>query len=384
MAQQRAICLYLTGYGQQTGLFVPRLNAAGHEIAVSAFYGVQGGILQWGDIRLYPQIAHPYGNDVIQAHANDWFEGQRGLILTLLDVWVLDSRALTRSDVACWTPVDHDPVPPNVLESLQLSQAVPIAMSRHGERMLRDGGLDPLYVPHGVDTNVYTPVEKADAKQALGFSPDMFVVGMVAANKGAPSRKGFTQALQAFKEFQAKHDDARLYLHTEPLGMFAGVNLPAMIQSLGIPGETVMFPDQYRTLVGFSQQHMRTVFSAMDVLLNPAGGEGFGVPILEAQACGTPVIVTDWTAMTEVGAVGWHVSGERFWTDQRSWWMFPSVEAIRWALGEAHSHAHRLGGKAVEHASQYDADLVTREFWLPALEEIGRRTGLAEEAKAAA
>ena len=33
-------------------------------------------------------------------------------------------------------------------------------------------------------------------------------------------------------------------------------------------------------------------------------GEGFGVPIIEAQACGTPVITGDWTAMSEITRTG--------------------------------------------------------------------------------
>jgi glycosyltransferase involved in cell wall biosynthesis len=45
---------------------------------------------------------------------------------------------------------------------------------------------------------------------------------------------------------------------------------------------------------------MAKIYSAMDVLLNPAMGEGFGITVLEAQACGTPAIVTDFSAMTEV------------------------------------------------------------------------------------
>jgi hypothetical protein len=41
-----------------------------------------------------------------------------------------------------------------------------------------------------------------------------FLVGMVAANKGRPSRKGFSQAFQAFKQVRETHENAYLYLHT--------------------------------------------------------------------------------------------------------------------------------------------------------------------------
>ena len=37
-----------------------------------------------------------------------------------------------------------------------------------------------------------------------------------------------------------------------------------------------------------------------DVYVQTAGAEGFGMPILEAMACGTPVIAPDYSAMSEL------------------------------------------------------------------------------------
>ena len=44
------------------------------------------------------------------------------------------------------------------------------------------------------------------------------MVGIVAVNKGAPSRKSLAEMIEAFAIFRARHDDALLYLHTELLG----------------------------------------------------------------------------------------------------------------------------------------------------------------------
>ncbi len=55
---------------------------------------------------------------------------------------------------------------------------------------------------------------------------------------------------------------------------------------------------------------MVDAYNAMDVLTNVALGQGFGIPILEAQACGTPVIVGDWTSMSELCFAGWKVAKE--------------------------------------------------------------------------
>ena len=367
-----------TGYGQQTALTAPRLKAAGHKVAISAFYGLAGSTLDWDGIRIYPAGHHPYGNDILTAHAENWFGGlDLGLIITLIDAWVLDPVSLARAHVACWTPVDHYPVPPRVTDFFKQSGAVPIAMSKFGASALREQGLDPLYVPHAIDTKVFAPRDRTEARKALDWPESAFIVGMVAANKGYPARKGFPQAIEAFGRFYREHTDSMLYLHAEPAGVMAGVNIPAMLAHNKIPTEAVRFADPYFcSILGFTNDHMANAYSAMDVFLNPSLGEGFGIPVMEAQACGTPAIVTDWTAMPEVGYVGWHVAGEKLWTDQQSYMKVPYIDAIYAALDRAYTMAPRLREKAREHALGYDVDLVMNEHWKPTLEKVRRRLGL--------
>ena len=77
-----------------------------------------------------------------------------------------------------------------------------MAMSRFGEERLAD--YDPIYVPHGIDTTVFRPIGRDIARKKLGVDKDEFWVGMVAANKGAPSRKGFVAAFEAFAQLAAE------------------------------------------------------------------------------------------------------------------------------------------------------------------------------------
>ncbi len=363
---------HLTGYGTQTALFAPRIRDLGYDLALSIFYGLHGSTLEWNGIKAYPGGYHPYGMDVVLGHANDHFGGNLddGLIVTLIDAWVLDAAALTRANVAAWAPVDHEPAPPQVLDFFHASQATPIAMARNGEEAFRAAGLEPLYVPHGVDCSLYAPRDKAEAKREMGLSPDAFLVGVVAANKGYPSRKGFAQMIEAFAAFQKVHPEAILYLHTEIQGHIQGVNLPAICEANNVPEEAIIQCDQYRYYLGLPPEHMVNAYNAMDVLLNTSYGEGFGIPILEAQACGTPVVVTDWTAMREVGGVGWRVGGQRQFTDQRAFQKIPNVQEIIGALEEAFTDAHSLRDAARAHALQYDADHVTETYWKPVLEQL--------------
>lgn len=364
-----------TGYGQQTALTLPKLIEQGHDVACFAYYGLQGGPLDIDQVRVYPTLRDPWGNDVLHAHAADWFGGmlENGLILSLLDVWVLEpSLFRAPANTAAWVPIDHDPAPPKVRAFFEQSDCIPIAMSRFGERQLK--AFDPVYVPHAIDTDVFFERDRAKARETIGLPEDRFVVGMVAANKGNPSRKSFAEAIEGFANLLKEHPDALLYLHTEATGADSGVQLPALLAHFDIPPDAACFPDQYRyQCTGFSPDYMANVFSAMDVLINPATGEGFGVPILEAQACGTPVIVGANSAMEEVGAVGWQVGGQHTYTYQGSFQVIPSIDEITHALKESYAQARRMRSAAVAHATPYDIDTVATEHWVPALVEIERR-----------
>lgn len=54
------------------------------------------------------------------------------------------------------------------------------------------------------------------------------------------------------------------------------------------------------TIPGLSNEEMPLLYSAASVLLYPSLYEGFGLPILEAMACGTPVITSNIGAMAEI------------------------------------------------------------------------------------
>ncbi len=358
-----------TGYGQQCAQIVPRLLAAGHEVAISAFYGVQGGVLNWNGVRVYPNGLQPYGQDVLIPHAKHFFGGEPGLILTLIDVWVLPPEQMKGNPVACWTPVDAYPPAPLITKVFKESGARPIAIAEHGVKALTEVGLDPLYAPHAIDTQLFSPGDREEAKRTLGWQ-DKFVVGMVAANKGnSPPRKGWSSALQAFARLAEKHDDAILMCHTDPFGVAGGVHLPSLAQACGI-SERVHFPDTYTYRNGYPPAYMPLLYNAFDVLLNPALGEGFGIPVLEAQACGTPVVVTDWSAMTELAGNGWLVDGDLVWNGQGSWWKQPSIDSIHQALEQAYEQAESKREGAREFALQYDADLIFETHWKPVLAEL--------------
>ncbi len=366
-----------TGYGQQTALFTPRIKALGHDLAISAVYGVGGSLLEWEGLRIYPHDHTQYNVAMMPHyavhHAGTECDPSEVLVITLNDVWTMIDERLRTLRLASWVPVDHYPVPPRVHEFFQVTGSRPIAMSKFGDEALRECGHDPLYVPHGVDTSVFKPMPDVGAsyRETLGIPEDAFVIGMVANNAGTnPPRKSFPQIFQAFSLFHRTHPDAILYLHTNIFGHGNGMNLVAHAELTGIPWEAVRYTDQVQYHFGVPADGVAAVYNVFDVLANASHGEGFGVPIIEAQACGKPVIVTDWTAMPELVGSGWMVQGDHYYhAAHGAYWMAPSVGELVKAFEEAYdAKGDRVqAATAREFAMAYDVETVTRDFWVPAL-----------------
>ena len=363
-----------TGYGCQTKIFTPRLaKLLDKGLSITAFYGVQSGVLNINGIKVYPSFKHPYGQDVIGAHAV-W--DQADAVISLLDIWVVQPENIGMPWFP-WFPIDHEPIPANVLAKARQATKG-IVMSKFGKRMAEQAGLDVWYVPHAVDANIFKPLDRIETREHLKWPQDKFVVGMVAANKGNPSRKAFYEQIAAFAALHANHPDTMLYLHTDD-GTHGGevVDLAKFINRMGLKiGEDVVFADPYMYGLGYPDSYMVDAYNAMDVLTNVSLGEGFGIPILEAQACGTPVIVGDWTSMSELCFAGWKIDKAEAtpvyhdYFDAFQWQATTGAIYDRMEQAYAAKGDYELRNQARRGALPYDADSVTRRYWKPILKEM--------------
>ncbi len=373
-----------SGYGVQGASLLPRLadlpEVGGRDnVAQFAWYGLQGGIHQVNGFRIYPAGMDPYGNDIIESHTKHF---GANLVITLIDNWVLKDIAKKVAPALWvpWFPIDHQPVPEQILNSLAGAH-LPLTYSKWGHDELIKAGVENTYIPHGLEPAVFKINPDLAAvqafKQQLAPGCEHLTV-MVAANKGYPDRKAFQVQLRAWAQFAKDKPNARLYLHTEPTTLYGGIDFGAFINHLGI-ADQVYFPQRYDYFCGFSAEYMAMMYNAADVLLGASMAEGFGIPLIEAQACGCPVITTHFTAMPEL--VRWGVAvppADLFWTPLNSWQAWPDVRGIHQVLEEMYAQwepAHAWPMSARFRASEaihseYSWDVIVRDNWAPLMARL--------------
>ena len=363
-----------TGYGTQIAQLGLRALKAGHDFSVAANYGAAVN-QEWNGIKIHAEGLLKYANDSgpenIALAARDG-----GFGLTLCDVWTLVADAWHHLPLVAWVPVDHDPVPPKVAEwCIKGGNKYIVAMSRHGEQALLKAGVpsDRLtYIPHAIDRSIWN-ADVQPMRDVLRVPDDAHLTIITAMNKG--KRKSFPEMLTAWTMFANVTPNAYLYLHTDKWGHLDGINLIPLLKALGAPEDRIRWVNSVQMRAGVPAETVARLMRSADVLLLASRSEGFGLPVIEAQAVGTPVIVTDHTAQPELVRMYGHiVKGQLHWEDfQQAFSKIPNVQEIYFALLANYEWTKRGEVDRAELAatmSEYDADKVYAEKWEPLFQSI--------------
>lgn len=147
-------------------------------------------------------------------------------------------------------------------------------------------------LPLGFDPLVFKPVtqeRRAQIRAELGISPGDFVffhAGNMSLNKG------LRFLLPAFARLAQVHPHAKLLL--KGLDSLYSSKQSFEAQFAGLAPEVAHAVASRLRYVGdrLSYAGMASLYQASDCYISPYVGEGFNMPVLEAAACGLPVICT--------------------------------------------------------------------------------------------
>ena len=367
-----------SSYALQSNLLVPALAQMGHEVAVLELASGGGKPRQINGVMVYQPYLDPMGHDMLEPlyrHIG------ADAVISFVDNWGFRPDVMSKVRWYPLTPVDTMPVAPKVVESSK-SARIPFAISRYGQRMLKEAGFDNAgYMPCVYDRRIYYPRDKAASRAQLGMDEDAYIVSFVGVNNDVPSRKGIPELLMAWSEFhrsmRAQGRSAVLFLHTmrygrRALGAQSGVDIPQLIKTLDLDPTSIKMPDDFKQILGIRSEDMAALYSASDLFILPTRGEGFGIPLVEAQACGTPVATTNFAAGRELVYSGCTIAYEPDWSWQSAFVAKPSVTSILEALewGVEHRGDPAVRKQAVDGARQYALDLALRDYYAPMIDAI--------------
>ncbi len=368
---------YRTGFGQQSGMVLNSLAALGYTFLVSSSAPPQEGLAG------VPYLSSPdlSGRD-LGRNTRAAFIGIscRPRAIAFVNSERIADDLCEDLDLVLWLPFNFSPAPRRLRAYIASRGPTQVlALTKWAQSSLREHGVESTYVPHGVDRTVFTPApERGNVmRERLGLDRGAFVAGVVGANnEWFGNRKSLPEILAAFSVIATTHSDAYLYLHTDVTGRLLGEGLDVLEIAEQFPSLSgrLLYTSSVEYARGWPRQDIADLYRAMDVLVAPSAGEGFGIPVIEAQACGVPVIVSNWATQSELVGAGWGVGGQQRWAHWVGSWQFtPNIQELVSALERAYSGPRPPLADAVRFTDPYDHDEVIAGHWIPFLESwLGR------------
>ena len=177
----------------------------------------------------------------------------------------------------------------NFLEENKSIQIISDSQSTKDD-LIRYTYIDPErvhVVPLAFDSEKHYPERNEVALKDMNIDgPFLLYLGAI------DFRKGIVDILDAYKKIKTQYKDIKLVLAG---GM--DPNILPVIEEL----KSYKYIDDV-ILTGFvTDDQKRILLSSAEAFLFPSEYEGFGLPVLEAMACGAPVITTDVSSLPEVG-----------------------------------------------------------------------------------
>ena len=339
-----------TGYATYTREILNYLHSTGkYELAEMAAYGTRNDPrangIPWKFYGVVPpdnateeeknrynaNPVHQFGEHIFESVCLDFFPD---IVCDIRDFWMLDfaERSPFRPYFKwCIMPtVDARPQARQWISTYQSADACLTYSEWAGEVLKEQSGGKINYIgispPSAHDA--YQPIEDRDGlRKSFGLDSNMKIIGTVMRNQ---RRKLYPDLFQAFRTFlDSVQDDKNLYyLYCHTSYPDLGWDIPELLQQYNLSSKVYFtyicaqtkkpFASLFNGAIcqspytgkfgatlsnvknGVSYEDLAKIMNLCDLYVQYANCEGFGLPQVEAAACGIPVMAIDYSAMESV------------------------------------------------------------------------------------
>jgi glycosyltransferase involved in cell wall biosynthesis len=211
-------------------------------------------------------------------------------------------------------------------------------------------------VAEAVDTDFFKPMtkrpvhyEKYNLAGLRRLPANLFIFLFVGKFE---ARKGIDILLKAyFNEFKKPKDEVLLIFLTGAYHSSSDFEsqIKQMLTDMKIPKSP--YNPGYMILSAVKGESMPVLYSFADVVVIPSHGEGWGRPHMEAMACGTPIIATNWSGPTAFinDSNGYLIDIEKSLVDAPGWkghkWAQPKVPHLQQLMRHVYENQDELQQK---------------------------------------
>lgn len=297
-----------SGFAKEIRNMIPTMIEEGHEVAQVAL-NYSGVIPKNRNFKIYPTklkgTSSYWAPEVLDIALDDF---QPDILFSVCDYFTIPHIAAIASKPrekktywVNWGVVDGQPMRRQYAESAGWID-YNLTQSKFGAKILKEAldkvyGLsqaEVFYPP--IDLDVFKPLNREPLRGKFK-TEERFSILFVGRNQ---HRKNTPVLMEAVKKIRKIITNIQIVLHSTqtvtPQGIPEGYDLPALVENMDIEKNV----SSVRAKGALTEEVMNEIYNAVDLLVLPSFGEGFGLPIAEAFAAGTPVIAANNSSMSEL------------------------------------------------------------------------------------
>ena len=193
------------------------------------------------------------------------------------------------------------------------------------------------------------------------------VAQQVLRDAGLPSEaRGMLLYVGGGQWYKNLHGIAALYAHyaalsPEPLPLWI-IGRPSGSRSMKDTFGRIRPPGRVQLFESVDDRTLQAIYSLARALLFPSLEEGFGWPLIEAQACGCPVITTDAEPMNEVAGRTAYYLPRLLPSDDIETWADQGAKLLLNLLRKSDAERIELADRGIAWAKTFDADKAIDQY----------------------